>query len=176
MNDTLKYTRVAMLLHWVTVALVAALFVIGWTMTDLPRGPVRGETYALHKSIGITVFLLTLLRLWWRVRHRPPGLPETLPGWQRKLAHGVHHLFYLMLVAQPLLGYVSSSFTVYPTRYLGVSLPVWATPDPVLNELFSGLHAAGAVLLMGVIGVHVLGAVSHLVREGSGLLRRMLPW
>ena len=176
MNDTLKYTRVAMLLHWATVVLVAALFAIGWTMTDLPKGPARGEIYALHKTIGITVFLLTLLRLWWRVRHRPPALPEAIPGWQRKLAHGVQHLFYLMLVVQPLLGYVSSSFTVHPTQYLGVRLPVWATPDPVLNQLFSGLHEAGAVLLLSLIGLHVLGAVSHLVREGSGLLRRMLPW
>ena len=128
MSDALAYTRTAIALHWLTVMLVGALFGLGWYIGDLPKGPWRGEMIALHKSLGITVFLLTLGRGYWRLRHPPPALPANLPRWQSRLAHGVQRLFYVLLLAQPLLGYLSSSFTPYKTRYLGLQLPVWAGP------------------------------------------------
>ncbi len=176
MDETQKYTRIAMLLHWLTVTLVAALFVVGWAMVDLPKGPTRGDLFALHKSIGMSVFLLTALRLGWRVTHRPPALPQVLPDWQRSLVKTVHYLFYGLLFTQPLLGYLSSSFSPYPTHYLGMTLPSWALPNPSLNELFTQLHAAGALGLAFTIAAHLLGVLSHLARRGDRLVRRMLPW
>ena len=171
-----KYTRTAMLLHWLTVALVAALYGIGWYMVDLPKGPGRGDAFALHKSLGMTVFALTLIRLGWRVAHRPPALPSDLPGWQRTLAHAVHHLFYLVLFLQPLLGYLSSSFSPYSSSYFGLPLPDWGDNNPRLNELFTELHVAGSVAMLALIVLHVLGALSHLLAAGDQLVRRMLPW
>jgi cytochrome b561 len=170
-----KYTRVAMALHWITVGLVAALFIMAWTMEDMPKGAERAALIALHKSFGISVFLLTLLRLGWRAGHKAPALPGSLPAWQSRVAHGVQHLFYLLLLAQPLLGYLSSSYTQYQTVYLGFELPGWTAPDKAMNEFFSELHEVGGTLLLITIGLHVLGAASHLKRK-DGLMRRMLPW
>src|SRR5262249_49709626 len=144
----IKYTRVAMSLHWLTVALVGALYAIGWYMVELPKGPARGEYFALHKSLGMTVFLLTILRLGWRLKHKPPPLPSDLPVWQKKLATAVHHSFYLMLFLQPTLGYLSSSFSPYSSTYFGIPLPDWAEHNPQLNELFTELHVGGSVLLL----------------------------
>lgn len=171
-----KYTRLAILLHWVTAAAVVALFAIGWYMVELPKGPARGETFALHKSIGLSVLLLTAWRFAWRLRHRPPALPASVPAWQRAVAASVHRLFYLLLVLQPLTGYLSSSFSGYGTALFGVPLPQWGWTDPPLNALFTELHVAGSLLLLGLIVAHVAGAFSHAILPGDRLLRRMLPW
>lgn len=176
MSDAPAYTRTAIGLHWITVLLVGLLFGLGWYIDELPKGAWRGEMISLHKQIGITVFILTLVRLYWRLRHRPPALPPAIPRLQAQIAHGVQHLFYLLLLAQPLLGYLSSSFTQYKTRYLGVELPSWATPDPAWNEFFTELHEAGATVLLVVIGLHVAGALSHALRKEDPLLRRMWRW
>lgn len=175
MDESSKYTRVAMALHWLTVGLVGALYAVGWIMVDLPKGPERGEMFALHKALGITVLLLTSLRLAWRLAHRPPSLPAELAAWRRRMATGIHHLFYLLLVVQPVLGYCSSYFSGRGTRYLGLELPMRAVRDASLNEFFSGLHEVGAAVLLCVIAFHVAGALSHGVRGPAALLRRMWP-
>lgn len=171
-----KYSSFGMLLHWVTVGLVLALYVIGWNMVELPKGPARGEAFALHKSLGMTVFLVTLLRLGWRLYRPPPPLPATIARWQRLLATSVHHLFYVLLFLQPLMGYLSSSFSEYPSSYFGVPLPDWSEHRPALNEAFTELHVAGSVALLLVVLLHVLGALSHAFTAGDRLVRRMLPW
>ena len=171
-----KYSHTSMVLHWVTVGLVAALYYIGWGMVDLPKGPVRGEAFALHKSLGMTVFLLTFVRLAWRLHAPPPPLPVNIARWQRLLATVVHHLFYVLLFLQPLMGYLSSSFSPYPSSYFGVPLPDWGENIPTLNEFFTELHVAGSVTMLIVIALHVLGALSHVFTAGDRLMRRMLPW
>lgn len=171
-----RYTRMAMLLHWSMAVLVFALFAIGWSMVDLPKGPERGATFALHKSLGLTAFMLLVWRLGWRIRHRPPALPMSVARWQQRLAHGVHHLFYLLLGVQPLTGYLSSSFSGYDTRFFGVPLPSWGYANPPLNQFFTDLHVAGSVLLAALVGVHVIGTIVHLLQPGERMLRRMLPW
>ena len=171
-----KYTRVAMLLHWSTVLLVGALYAIGWSMVDLPKGPSRSATFALHKSIGITVLALTLLRFLWRWGHPGPPLPAAIPVWRATLARGVHAAFYLMLILQPLTGYLSSSFSGYGTQYFGLPLPQWGQTNPPLNEFFTELHVICSVTLLGLIAVHVAGALSHALGPGEALVRRMLPW
>jgi len=163
-------------LHWLTVVLVAALYAIGWYMVELPKGPARGEAFALHKSIGLTVLLVTVCRLGWRACVPPPPLPTTIARWQRLLATSVHHLFYVLLVLQPLMGYLSSSFSPYPTSYFGMPLPDWGEHNPTVNEFFTELHVAGSVGLLLVIALHVLGALSHAFTAGDRLVRRMLPW
>jgi cytochrome b561 len=175
-TTSLKYTRIAMSLHWVTAGLVIGLFALGWYMVELPKGPARGETFALHKSLGMTVFLLTLWRLAWRLRHAPPALPATLPGWQIALAHAVHVLFYVLLIMQPLTGYLSSSFSGYPSAFFGYPLPQWGHPNPPLNEFFTELHVIGSIALLALLVMHVAGALGHLLAPDDRLLRRMLPW
>ncbi len=174
--SALRYTRIAMLLHWLTVLAVTGLFAIGWYMVDLPKGPLRGYWFALHKSIGLSLAALIVLRLAWRLGHAPPPLPAHVPAWQRHLAHGVHLGFYLLLLAQPSSGYLSSSFSGYQTRWFGVPLPDWGWRDAPLNEFFTELHVLCSIALLVLIGVHLAGFLSHLVQGDRALARRMWPW
>lgn len=165
-----------MLLHWVTMVLVLVLFGLGWYMVELPQGPDRSRAFALHKSIGLTVLLLTLIRIGWRITHKPPPLPASIGGWRIALAHAVHYAFYVLLLVQPLSGYISSSFSGYRTRYFGIPLPHWGHENPPLNELFTEIHVISSVGLLSLIVVHVLGALAHIVTPGDRLFRRMVPW
>ena len=176
MNSIARYTRIAMLLHWLMAAGVVALFALGWFMVDLPKGPERGYYFALHKSIGLTIFGLLLIRIYWRLRHTPPPLPQHLPRWQSALAHVVHQAFYVALVAQPVSGYLSSSFSGYSTKWFALPLPSWGWRDAPLNEFFTEVHVIVSITLLVLIGVHLLGTLSHLLSGERTMLRRMLPW
>ncbi|MGH8653303.1 MAG: cytochrome b [Gammaproteobacteria bacterium] len=171
-----KYTGTAMALHWLMMLLIFTLIGLGWYMADLPKGEQRSDFFALHKSIGLTVFLLALLRLSWRLSHPPPRLPASLEPWRRRFAGVIHFAMYCCLFLQPLSGYLSSSFSGYATRYFGIPLPQWGWEDKFLNELFSSIHQASALTLCSLITIHVLAAMSHALPGQEPVLRRMLPW
>ena len=173
---THKYTPVAILIHWLTVLLVTSVFVLGWYMVDLPKGPTRGYYFALHKSIGLTIFCLLVIRVGWRLRHRPPAFPASISEWQRRLARSVHLSFYVLLVLQPLSGYLSSSFSGYTTQWFGLPLPSWGRHDAPLNELFTEIHELCALGLLVLIAAHVMGFFGHLIAGDHELTRRMRPW
>lgn len=165
-----------MLLHWTTMVLVLTLFALGWYMVELPQGPGRSGAFALHKSLGLTVLLLTVCRIGWRLAYHPPPLPASVGRWRIALAHAVHLAFYVLLLVQPLSGYISSSFSGYRTRYFGIPLPHWGHENPPLNEFFTEIHVISSVGLLSLIVVHVLGALGHLVTPGDRLFKRMVPW
>lgn len=171
-----RYTGVAIALHWLTTLLVFSLFALGWFMVDLPIGPQRGDYFALHKSVGIAVFVLLLMRVAWRLGHRPPPFPPTMRAWRVLLARVVHLAFYVMLVLQPLSGYLSSSFSGYETRWFGIPLPRWGWRDAPLNEFFTEIHVICSLTLLLLIAMHVLGALSHVLSGESAMFRRMWPW
>ncbi|MGQ0657708.1 MAG: cytochrome b [Chromatiales bacterium] len=171
-----RYTLPAIGLHWITAVLVFILFPLGWYMVDLPPGPERGANFALHKTLGITVFLLTLLRLAWRLRNPAPPLPDYLPAWQNRLAYAVHKLFYVLLIIHPLAGYTSSQFSGHTTKYLGIQLPQWGWEDKAINEFFTEIHTATSLCLLLLVLCHLAGAFGHILKRGDRLARRMLPW
>jgi cytochrome b561 len=170
-----RYSSVAIILHWLIAFLVLLLLGLGWYMADLPKGPDRSWYFALHKSLGLTVLMLMILRVAWRLSHTPPALPESLPLWRRQLAQGSHQLFYVLLFLQPLSGYVSSSFSGYKTKYFGFPLPHWGWKQPVLNDILTNLHVATSVVLVSLIVLHLAGALQHLFNREDKLFRRMLP-
>lgn len=169
-----QYNRPAMALHWLHAGLVITLLIIGWTMVDLPKGPLRTAPYALHKSLGLCALLLIFIRLAWR-RHAPPPMASgILKPWEQRLAQTVHHALYGLLLLVPLAGYLSASFTKYPMKFFGLVLPSIGWPDETLNLLFNTLHKGAAWALIGLILLHVAGALLHAVRR-DGVLSRMLP-
>lgn len=174
-SDPPRYSPPAIIIHWCTALLVFGMFGLGWYMVDLPRGETRHFSFSLHKSIGITIFALLVVRLAWRLRRPPPPLPVTMARWQRIAARVTHLLFYVLLALQPLSGYLSSSFTAYSTKYFGVPLPDWGANDPPLNELFTEIHVICSVALFITICVHVLGAFKHLLTPGDAVFQRMWP-
>ena len=173
-----RYHPVSIALHWLIALLVLAQVALGWWMVDIPKSPpgVRAWWFNLHKSIGLTIGVLMLARLGWRLGHRPPPLPASMPSWQRVSAGVSHFLLYACLILQALWGYLGSTFTKYPIKYFGVTLPHWGWDSPQLKDLFSALHLGTAWLLMGVLVVHFGAALKHLLVNRDGVFQRMWPW
>ncbi len=171
-----RYDRVAVVLHWLVAAGVLLQIALGLWMIEIPKQPVgvRAWWFNLHKSIGLTLGALIVLRLAWRLTHRPPPLPARLPGWQQAVAAVNHGLLYACMLVMPLSGYLGSSFSGYPIRFFGVVLPGWTAKDDALKELFSLVHWAAAALFMALIALHVAAALRHLLAR-DGLFDRMWP-
>lgn len=125
--DTLRYTGVAISLHWLLALLIFSGWGLGIYMADLPDGPLTRQYYSWHKSIGVTVFLLAILRVGWLATHPPPPLPAQTPAWQTRIARFTHVALYVSMFALPLTGWLMSSAKGAPTRYLGL----WPLPDLV---------------------------------------------
>lgn len=172
-----RYDRVAMTLHWLVAIGVLAQIILGLWMVDIPKLPagVRVYWFNLHKSIGITLGVLIVVRLAWRFTRRPPPLPSTVPAWQRRVAGASHVLLYACMVTMPLAGYLGSTFSGYPIRYFGVLLPGWGWKDEALKDFFSNVHFFAALLFISLIKLHVLAAFKHLWMDRDGVFHRMLP-
>ena len=162
------------MLHWLVAALLVAQFAWGWAMQQIPKQPpgLRADAFNLHKSIGLVLLALMLVRLGWRLLHRPPPL-SGLPDWQRALASWTHRLLYVCLIVQPIAGYLGSVFSGYPVKWFGVTLPAWGFASPTLKDAMSTVHLVNSCVLLGLVLLHVAGALRH-VFAGDGYVRRML--
>ena len=140
-SAVVRYTRVAVALHWLLAAALVGQVVLGSWMIGLPKSPpgLRAGWFNVHKSIGITIALFVLLRIVWRVTHEVPG-GEPGPAWRRNAARTVHRLLYFCMALMPLTGFLGSSFTAYPIRYFGVVLPTPHVDWPLGKQLMSDLH------------------------------------
>jgi len=171
-----RYGRVSMALHWAIVVLALCQIALGWWMLDLPKSPpgLRAGWFNLHKSIGLTIGVLMLVRLGWRIAHAAPPLPAPVPRWQARAARISHFLLYAALIAQPLVGYLGSSFTPYPIKYFGFALPHWGWDAPALKTLCSTIHFTLACLITALVALHIAAACKHLL-SGDGVFHRMWP-
>ncbi len=180
----LRYTHVAIAFHWAIAALVLALLGIGLAMTHGDLAPMRRfQLYQWHKSLGITVLALSLLRLGWRAFHGPPPLPTAMPAWERKGAHLAHGLLYGLILGLPLVGWalVSASPFNIPTVLYGTvpwpHLPVFAdlTDKATAEAVLKRVHASGAWILIALLTLHVGAALRHHFVLRDDTLRRILP-
>lgn len=105
---TSKYSKTAIALHWALAALIISNFVLASMAEDVAR-ELRGAYMNPHKAIGISILMLSLFRLYWRIGHKPPPLPDAITGWQAKLGKFVHALFYFLMIAVPLSGWIMAS-------------------------------------------------------------------
>ena len=175
-----RYTTVAIALHWLLALVIVGMFAVGVYMADLPFSPQRLKLYNWHKWAGITFLALTVLRLLWRVTHRPPALPaaitNAMPTWQMRAYHATHHLMYVLFFVVPLAGWAYSSAAGFPIVWFGqIALPDLVGPDKALAELIKPLHEFSAWALMGLAGLHVAAALKHQWVDRDGLLLRMMP-
>ena len=164
-----RYNRTARLLHWLIAVLLIAQFVFGWWLGDIARNtPARGYYVNLHKSSGLLIGLLIVLRLVWRFLHSPPPLPDTVPRWQQRLAAAGHIGLYVCMVFMPLSGYLASNFSKHGVELFNtVLLPPWGSDDKLLYTVFNQSHKITAVALSGLVVVHVLAGLRHgLQRDG----------
>ena len=173
-DGTPRYTRTAIALHWLVAVLVVAQIAWGWWMQEIPKQPVgpRVDAFNFHKSLGMTIFALMVLRLGWRLGHPAPPLPA-MPGWQRVLAQMTHALIYIALFVQPLAGYLGSVWSGYPVKLYGMTLPAWGAKAEALKVLMSQIHLVCSFVLVAAISLHVAGALKHAFVDRDGLLARM---
>jgi cytochrome b561 len=176
-GDAQRYTSVAIALHWLLALLIVAQLALGWWMLGVPKHPpgVRAGWFNLHKSIGLTLALLVLLRIGWRLAHRPPSLPAALPPWQRLAAGATHSALYACMLLLPLTGFLGSIFTKYPIRYFGIALPHWGHDWPAAKAVTSTLHESLVWILMLLLAMHLLAAMWHGLRR-DGIFSRMFPF
>ncbi len=172
-----RYAPAMRLIHWLTAALVVSLFVLGgWVVYfDPGDGPLKDELYNLHQSIGITVWVLVLIRIVVRLATGAPKLPPGTPGAVRLLATLKHLALYLVLLVQPIVGLSDTNAWGFPLKWFWlftVPSPIGKQPDPVAQSL-SDLHWFGALALLLLLGTHIAGALYHGLVRRDGVVRHM---
>jgi len=170
-----RYGGVAIALHWATALLIVANLLLGLSMVRLALSPQKLQWYQWHKWIGITIFLLTSLRVLWRLRHPPPP-PVPMPEWQRRAATVSHVALYVLLLLIPLSGWVYSSATGVQVVYLGLfPLPDLVAKDRTLAAVLRVTHLTLNSALFALVCVHVGAALRHHFVQRDDVLHRMLP-
>ena len=176
-NETDRFGTLAQAFHWVTFLLLLASFGIGLTMVDLPLGLRKLQAFSWHKWVGVTVLLITVLRLGWRCANPAPPFPPSMPRWQRIAARLSHAGLYGLLLAMPMSGWVMSSALGLTTVYFGlVPLPDLVAPDRELGRSLVQLHHFLGFAFAMLIGVHIAAAIYHHVIARDDVARRMVPF
>ena len=177
MYQAASYTRTAIGLHWLMVFALLASFALGLYMQALPLSPDKLKFYSWHKWAGVTIFLLVLFRLLWRLTHHPPAPPADMPAWQRVAAEAAHWLLYVLMIAIPLSGWLMSSAKGFQTVYFGVlPLPDLLAKNKELGETLTSVHQALNFTLAGLVPIHAGAALKHHFMDRDGVLARMLPF
>ncbi len=171
-----RYTGVAIALHWLLAALVLSQIAFGWYLQEVPRGtPARTVYVNLHKSTGLTVGVLILFRLYWRLTHKAPPLPPSVPAWERMAARTSHLALYACMLIMPAAGYLASNFSKFGVNYFNaVLLPPWGFDDKRIYAVFNTTHVVTSYVFVTLIVVHILAALRHLFLR-DGVFRRMWP-
>jgi len=183
-NSEKRYGAVAMMLHWLIAIAIITLLVVGKYMVDLPdQDPNKFALFQLHKSSGLSVLVLSVLRIVWRLVNVVPPLPASTPLWQRWAASCSHLVFYVLIIVIPLSGWAvaSASPLGIPTLWFGLfevpGLPgLQGLPDQKgTEEFFEGAHELLGNLMILLLIVHVGAALKHHFWDRDAILRRMLP-
>jgi cytochrome b561 len=175
-NTTDRWGGISQSLHWAVAVLILVMAYLGLTMGDLPNGPDKIKTYALHKSIGITILALVALRLSWRLY---AGTPKPVPGsprWQERIASLTHGAIYLLLFAIPISGWVLNSAAGFPLQWFGlINLPYIVGESHDLHELAEEAHELMFWALALLVVAHAGAAFYHHIFQRDATLARMLP-
>ena len=190
-----RYTTTAKILHWLIAVGIIFMFILGWFMEALPQEGPKSTSYDLfnlgiytwelsketsprsfyfnlHKSIGLTLFVLIIFRFYWRFTHRPPALLETMKNWEKKLATAAHHGLYLLMILTPLAGIIMSVASKYGIKWFGIEI-ISGIDDKGLRELFHEFHIIFGILILVILFFHIIGAFKHGFIDKDGTLQRM---
>jgi cytochrome b561 len=175
-NDADAWGAPAKLLHWAMAALILAQIALGIMAVAWRLSPTKLNLYFWHKSTGMLLLALLVLRLGWRLANRAPALPAGLPAWERSAAHAGHALLYLLMAALPVTGWIVNAAANIPLRIFGlIPLPAIVAPDKALADLAAWVHRGLFVLLALVLVAHIGAALRHHFVKRNSVLVRMLP-
>lgn len=192
-----RYTTTAIILHWLIALGIFGMFAFGWYMTGLPReapeqmsydlfdlgiytwqlteeSSPRAFYFNLHKSIGITLLGLIIIRILWRVVHKPPALLTSYKAWERKLSTSAHHLLYLLMFIVPISGLIMSIAGKYGVKWFGLDF-IAGFENKALREIFHETHEIAGLILLAIIVLHIAGALKHKLVDKDETMSRMLP-
>lgn len=171
-----RYSSGAMLFHWV----IAVLVIVNWQLAEYAEpleGAARTVYIGPHTAIGVSILVLTVLRLVWRLTHKPPPMPDSMASWERVLAKTVHVIFYVMLIGLPIGGWLAGSYAHIPVDYFGLftipTLPVEKNYEIAASIMDQ--HTTGGKVVLVLVALHVLGALKHTFFDKVGGIKRMLP-
>jgi cytochrome b561 len=187
-----RYTKTAVILHWLIALFLVVMFVLGWFMTDLPKEATKQSAFDLgimtwhtaeeisprtfyfnlHKSLGFTIFVLILVRIFWRITHKPPAMLTSYKAIERKLATGAHHLLYLLMFAIPVTGLIMTLYSKYGLKWFGVTV-FSGLDNSAIRDVFESAHEIVGIILLAVLAVHVIGALKHKFIDKDETLKRM---
>ncbi len=184
MTEPHRYTRTAILLHWVVAVAMIANVALAWSVDYVGEARER-SIIDLHKSIGISVLGLALLRILWRYAHQPPPLPAGYRPWERLASHGAHVCLYVLMLALPLSGWLHDSawkdaathpmslYNVVPWPRIGWVMAAPAQTREHLHDLFGNVHTWLGYTLYALLSAHVAGALKHQFIDREPELGRM---
>ena len=178
-DAVLRYSNATVAFHWITVALVLFQAYLGFRFGWSEPGPDRDYVFLWHKTVGVVILLLTLARLAYRLKNPPPPFPPELRAWERILAVWNHRLFYTLLIAMPIVGFIAvSGYANGPTTPLlgGIEVPVVPGVSRETGDLAGEAHEISAFLLVALILVHAGAALKHQFVERWRGAARMRPF
>ena len=191
-----RYTKTAVILHWIIALGIFCMFALGWFMSDIPKEapkqimfdlfnwgifnwPVTEEIsprsfyFNVHKSFGVTIFALILLRTLWRLTHTPPVLLSSYKAIERKLASVSHRLLYVLMLVLPLTGVIMAVYSKYGIKWFGMPFISGLDNNP-MRLIFKEAHEIIGLVLLVIVVVHILGALKHQLVDKDKTLNRML--
>ncbi len=190
-----RYTKTAIILHGLIALGIFAMFALGWYMDEIPKEAAKQSAYDLfdlgvytwqlaeavtprtfyfnlHKSVGVTVLALVILRILWRITHLPPAMLTSYKPWERKLATGTHHALYLLMIAMPVAGVLMALYSKYGLMWFGIDL-FSGLDNKDLRDVFKEIHETIGVILLIAIGLHIAGALKHKIIDKDDTMKRM---
>ncbi|MEY4929141.1 MAG: hypothetical protein RL279_880 [Pseudomonadota bacterium] len=190
-----RYTKTAIVLHWLIAIFIALMFVLGWYMAELPKEAPKQMAYDLfdlgiytwqvaeevsprtfyfnlHKSLGLTVLALIVFRILWRITHTPPAALSSYKAIEKKVATATHHSLYLLMLAVPVTGLTMAINSKYGVKWFGIDVIAGLDNKPV-RDFFECTHEFVGIVLLVLIGIHLLGALKHKFIDKDDTMSRM---
>lgn len=175
-NSDISWGAPAKFLHWLIGVLIFTQFALGWLAVNWRLSPTKLNLFVWHKSTGMLILLLVLVRLLWRLVNLTPTLPLEMPAWERSVAHVSHGLLYILMISVPLSGWITQSASGVPFRiFWRIPLAAIASPDKEVAVLGAFVHFSLGVVFASLIVLHVAAALRHHFVKHNTILVRMLP-
>jgi len=170
-----KYSSGSKWLHWMVAIIVLSMLCGSFFLDSLPES-MKGNAYMLHKSFGLTVLFLMLMRIFWISRVGRPPLPDSVATWEKWLSRLVQYCLYVLLLVMPLCGWIMSVSANRTPVYFGLfSMPLAGIPvDEALSKFMNQAHVTIAWILVGLVSLHIVGALKHYFFDKDNVLQRML--
>ncbi len=175
-NTPNSFGSIAKTFHWVLALGIVGMLTVGFIMADMAPSPSKWTLYGLHKSTGVLILLLVILRFTWRLLNPVPQLPSSLKPWHHRLAKLSPLALYTLMLMMPLSGFILSQAGGHPISVYNLfTVPALFPKNPDLSQIAARIHAYGAYIFIGVLALHVSAAFYHHFILKTNVLKKMLP-